>query len=39
MINFPLFTYAVSLSFGIGLVCGIIIFVVFEAVDFFKEKN
>jgi len=37
MDNFQNFVQALSLAYGIGIVLGVFLFVLFEAVDYFKE--
>ena len=37
MDNFPDFVQALSLAYGMGILCGIFLYILFEAVDYFKE--
>lgn len=39
MDTFPDFVQAISLAYGIGIVTGTVLYVFFEAVDYFKERR
>jgi hypothetical protein len=37
MADLQTFTYALTLAYGLGIVLGVFLYVLFEAVDYFKE--